>query len=156
TDFVSMSPAGSAAAVYDQQRNRIQVIAELPARPVLAREFDLSAFSGTLTSLSVNDNASALLVGLSGVDRDGVMALGIDGSLRKFPEIQSASGSFFLKGTRDVLIADGPANRIYLVKDVTGQPEARLLADEGAGIAEPVAVAASYDNKQAFVVSTRV
>src|SRR5215217_6109562 len=39
TGLMVLSPAGSAAAFEDRDRNRIQVIAGLPSAPVLAREF---------------------------------------------------------------------------------------------------------------------
>ncbi len=101
----------------------------------------------------MNDDADAVIAGFSGVDHDAIVALGVDGTVRILAGTQSASAIYFLRGTRDVLIADSRANRIYLVKDATGASQAKLLADEPQSIAGPVAVAASKDNKRAFVVS---
>src|SRR5262249_51397362 len=39
-DLTALSPAGSAAALYDRLQNKIQVISSLPSAPALAREVD--------------------------------------------------------------------------------------------------------------------
>jgi hypothetical protein len=154
TDVIALSPAGTAAAFYDREKNRIQVIAGLPSKGRIAREFELSAFPGALASLTVDDSAEAVVVGFSGVANDAIVALGVDGSVRTLTGARSASASCFLSGTRDVLIADGPASRVYLLKDVTGTAEPLLLAEDTTTFVDPAAVAASKDNKQAFVVSS--
>ena len=154
TDMIALSPSGSAAAFYDRGSNRVQVIAGLPAQPALAREFDLSAFPGTLAALAVNDSADLVVAGFSGVEQDAAVALGVDGTVRTLPGPQNVSAIGFFRGSRDFLIADGPASKVYLVKDTAGTSETTLLADETSGISGPVAVAASMDGKRVFVANS--
>jgi len=154
TDVIALSPTGSAAAFYDREKNRVQVIAGLPSKGRIAREFELSGFRGELASLVVDDNAEAVVVGFSGVENDAIVALGVDGSVRTLAGAQYASAICFLNGTRDVLIADGAASRIYLVRDVTGTAELVLVAEDVKTFVEPVAISVSKDNKQAFVAGS--
>jgi len=154
TDMIALSPTGSAAAFYDRGSNRVQVIAGLPAQAVLAREFDLSAFPGALGALAVNDSADLVVAGFTGVEQDAVVVLGMDGTVRTLPGSQNVTAVGFFRGSRDSLIADGPANKVYLVKDTAGASETTLLADDTQGISGPVAVAASRDGKRVFVANS--
>src|SRR5205085_860158 len=145
-------PTGSAPAFYDRARSRVQVIAGLPASPTLTGEFDLSTFSGGLTSLAVSDGADTVLAGFD-IDQDGVVAFGSNGTVKVLP-LRRATSASFLKESRDLLIADGPASEIYLVKNPAGIADATLLAAESQGISNPAAVAASKDGRWAFAASS--
>jgi DNA-binding beta-propeller fold protein YncE len=152
-DLVALSPTGSVAALYDRTRSRVQVIAGLPDSPTLAREFDLSTLPGVLTCLAVADGADYLLAGFGGGEQEGVAALGPDGTVRVLP-LRRATSASFLSGSGDVLISDGPASEVYLVKDPTGLADTTLLAAESQGISNPLAVAASKDGQRAFIASS--
>jgi hypothetical protein len=150
-DLMALSPSGSAAALFDRTQNRIRVIAGLPGAPALTREFDLSDFHGTLTSVAVADAADAVLAGFS----DRVVALAPDGNVRILATPQHATAAGFLRNGRDVVIADLAANAVYLIRNVTGSSEPVLLADNQDGISAPVAVGVSNDNQRAIVAISR-
>lgn len=152
TGLIALSPTGSSAAFQDRDRNRIQVIAGIPSAPSLAREFDLSPFPGALVSLAVSDDASVVIAGFSDVEENAVAALGLEGLVR-FLTPRRATAAAFLPGVRDVVIADGPANEIYLIRDALGSGESKLLAAQDQGISEPTAVVISRDGKRAVVAS---
>jgi hypothetical protein len=153
SDAIAVSPTGSAAAFYERARNRIQVITGLPQAATSAREFDLSAFPGELIWLAVNDSADSVIASLSGIEQNAAVVFG-DGTARVLTLPQHVTAATFLKGSHDLLIADGPANQIYLLKDRSGDSDATLLAGEAQGIASPVAVAISRDGKRAFVANS--
>jgi hypothetical protein len=154
SDLVAISPTGSAAAFYDRARNRVQVVAGLPAAPALAQEFDLSAIPGVLESLAVSDGADAVLAGFSGVEQGAAVAFGSDGSVTVLSALRRATAARFLARSRSVVIADGLSSELYLVRDITGVAEATLLANAAQGLREPVAVAVSKDGKRAFVANS--
>jgi hypothetical protein len=147
--LAALSPTGSAAAVYDQGRNRIQVITGLPDAPAITCEFDLSALPGALLALAISDGGDAVLAGFS----DGVVALVSDGRVRTISAPERATAARFLRKSGDAVIAG--RSGVYLVRDVTGAAETTLLAAEADGISEPIAVAASNDGKRVFAASAR-
>ena len=142
--LVAVSPRGSAAAFHDRDRNRILVIRGLPEAAAIASEFDLASFPEP-TSLAVNDSADIVLIGFSDAD----LRMGVDGRLLSLG--RRATAVKFLAESRDAVIADGGTNTVYLAKSLAGSPEFTALID---GIAEPVAVAVSNDNKKVFVASS--
>jgi len=153
--LIALSPTGSAAAVHDPDRNRIQVISGIPSAPVLAREFDLATFAGALATLAVSDDANMMIAGFSEVEENAVVALGSEGAVRFLTAPGRATAATFLPGSRDAIIADGPASRIYLVRDALGSGEMTLLASPEQEILGPIAVAVSRDGKRAFAASGR-
>ena len=147
TDLMALSPSGSAAALYDNKRSCIRVISGLPGGPFLARDVDLSAFSGTPTTLAISDAADAILAGFS----NEVVGLGSDGTIRNFTTFQHATAAAFMINSPNILIADGGANSVYLVTDILGSTDPVLLASDQDGILAPVAIGVSNDNKKIVV-----
>jgi DNA-binding beta-propeller fold protein YncE len=153
--LIALSPTGSTAAVHDRDRNRIGVITGLPASATLAGEFDLSTFPGALASLAVSDDASVVIASFSDVEESSVVALRLQGPVQILTTPRRATAAAFLPGSRDVLIADGPASEIYMVRDAGASAESTLLAGDAEGITEPTAVGVSRDGKRAFMASSR-
>jgi len=124
-------------------------------RILLAGEFDLSTFPGALASLAVSDDASVMIASFSDVEESSVVALRLQGPVQILTTPRRATAAAFLPGSRDVLIADGPASEIYMVRDAGASAESTRLAGDAEGITEPTAVAVSRDGKRAFMASSR-
>jgi hypothetical protein len=143
TSLMALSPAGSAAAFYDRERNRILTVTGLPDSAALAGEFEVAADPQPV-SLAVNDSGDALLIGFSDA---GLLAKVQDHTIT----LDRRGGAMrFLTGGRDAVVADSDTSSVYLLRNLADSPEWTLLA---AGISDPVAVAASSDNARVFVAS---
>lgn len=147
-DHIVLSPLGRAAALYYKHADRIQVLTGLPGAPRAAAELYLSPGQSP-SPLAVSDDSHLVLVGIAGtvfwITADGEVPL-LDG-LGQITSIALAG--------HDAIVADGRHNRVYRVRDVTGNVETQVLAGQDEGIAQPVAVAVSRDNRRAFVANAK-
>jgi hypothetical protein len=152
-DTIEFSPTGSAAAVYSQTQNRIQVFRGLPGSPEL-REVDLSSLSGGVTALAVSDDGSTLLIGVFGAESGGgVYRAGADNAmLYELPGVNARSIRFIPNST-DALIADGGGNRILLAKAATDGTQVATLAGADEGVDSPAGIGLLSDRKTAVVIN---
>ena len=145
-DQIAFSSLGRAAALYYKHADRIQVLTGLAGAPRTAAELYLSAGQSP-SALAISDDGRVALAGIAGtvfwITADGEVPL-LDGLVK--------IASIALAG-HDAIVSDFHHNRIYRIRDITGDAETQVLAGPDQGIAQPVAVAVSRDNHRAFVAN---
>jgi DNA-binding beta-propeller fold protein YncE len=148
-DQLSISAGGTAAALYYKGGNHILVISGLPAAPRISERLYLSAGQAP-SALAVSDDGQTLLAGIA----DSVYWVSPSGEvpiLRGLHKIVSIA----LGSNHTALVADGVANQIHRVQNVTTAVEPDVVAGPKQGIAAPIAVAMSQDGKRAFVANSK-
>jgi len=154
-DVISISPSGSAAAIYDSDARQIHTIGGLPRKPGQVRTFSASRILGHVASLSVTDDGALVLVRSEGSDdeqtRVELSVIGESGLSWRVPTEDAAVA--FVAGRRDLLIADNLTKSVYLVTDI-GRSYARLPlfspSDDGEIFS---AAATSADASRVFVTT---
>ena len=154
-DSIRLSPSGTVAAIYRSASGHIQVFTGFPDAPVLAGEADVSSLPGSLTALAVSDDGAAVLAGFSGTDSGSVQLVDSVGNVSPLLSLAHPSSIAFLTRSRSALVADGGANKIYLVQDVTGSAQATAILIDSDGVANPVAVESSGDNRLTLVANSQ-
>lgn len=150
-DLISLSPAGSSAALYYSAAKKIRVLAGLPEAPAVAGEFDLSSFPALVTAVGVSDDASLALAAFREETAASVFMLAAGATPQFLSVFGDVPAIAFVGGTGNAVIADSAENKIYLLRSGRGPVE--LLAGAGDGVAGPVAVAISRDNRKVFVAN---
>jgi hypothetical protein len=148
-DQLSISAGGTAAALYYKGGNHVLVISGLPGAPKISARLYLSAGQAP-SALAVSDDGQTLLAGVA----DSVYWVSPSGEvpvLRGLHKIVSIA----LAANHTALVADGVANEIHRVQNVTTAVEADVVAGAKQGIAAPIAVAMSHDGKRGFVANSK-
>ena len=148
-DQLSISAGGTAAALYYKGGNHVLVITGLPAAPRISERLYLSAGQAP-SALAISDDGQTLLAGIA----DSVYWVSPSGEvpvLRGLHKIVSIA----LGSNHTALVADGVANQIHRIQNVTTAVEPDVVAGPKQGIATPVAVAMSQDGKRAFVANSK-
>lgn len=146
-DQLSISAGGKAAALYYKGRNHIELISGLPGAPRISATLYLSA-GQVPSALAVSDDGQTLLVGVG----DSVYWVSPSGEVPILKGLHKIV-SIALASNHTALVADGVANQIHRVQNVTTAVEADVVAGPKQGIAAPIAVAMSHDGKRAFVAN---
>jgi hypothetical protein len=152
-DLVSISPGGSAAAVYDAVTHRVHTIAGLPGNPGAVRTFETSPLFGRVTRLTVSDDGFLALVGSEKGDsgQTELSVIGGAGLSWRVPTDDAAVS--FVPGRRDLVVADNLTRSVFLVTDL-GRSYGRLPlftpTDETAVFS---AAAVSADGARVFVTT---
>jgi hypothetical protein len=154
-DVMRLSPMGGEAILYRRAANTYQLVTNLPGVPVAGPEFDLPASHGSLTALALADGGRAALAGFSDGESGAIYLLSSTGQPALVSAVRHPSSITFLSHSHDALIADKTEDKIYLLRNVTGNVATLLIADKGEGVAGPVAVEASRDGKQIFAANAR-
>jgi len=152
-DRIALSPGGAAALLYAAGENSVRILTGLPGAPRSLPRMPLSGLPGPVQNMAVSDGGDAALLALGEAGRSAVYLLTPDGGDRF---VVSGDGPFrlaFLNRSADALIADAAGSSVFLLRRAGA--EFRLLPVSGAeaGVSKPVAVAASSDNRRAFVAN---
>lgn len=151
---VFLSPSGTAAALYYQDKRKVQVLAGLPSFPSVVREMVVSHLPLELTALSISDDAEALLLGFSEWGAGSVFLLTADGVEQFVLGLGQASAIAFLANSRNALVADGGEDKIYMVRESGGAIETFVIADERDGLSGPTGLVVAGDNRWVFAVNS--
>ena len=144
---VVWSASGSVAAFYYARTKSIEVLKSVPAGPRIATSLYLS---GIPAVLAVDDDGRTVVAGVG----DTVFLVSDSGEVPVLTGLGKIGAIAF--GARNTaLVADTARNKIYVVRDVTGNPDAEIIAAHEAGIDQPVAIAASRDKRFAFVANVK-
>jgi len=146
-DQLSISAGGTAAALYYKGGNHVQVISGLPAAPKISARLYLSSGQAP-SALAISDDGQTLLAGVG----DSVYWVSPSGEVPVLKGLHKIV-SIALASNHTALVADGVANQIHRVQNVTTAVEPDIVAGSKEGIASPVAVAMSHDGKRAFVAN---
>jgi hypothetical protein len=149
---IAISPSGTAAAVYGQDRI-LQVFAGFPDAPQIIAEFDASDIPGHLQSVAVSDDGALALLNFAALDNATLWALSVNGSRWVLPA-QRASAAAFIANRHDVVIADDAAQEVFLLSNIDLEASRLSVASFGDGFNVFAGVAASNDGLRIFI-STR-
>jgi hypothetical protein len=150
---IVMSPTGAAALIYTPGGGHI--LTGLPEQPSVRGAVSLASLPGELGPLAVADDGAALLAAASNTESDSLFLLSVEREPQALPIAGRASLVAFQAGTHHALLADRQNDQIAEIRNASGTPEYRTLAGPAEGIAEPVGLAASADNRMLFVASAR-
>lgn len=147
---IVFSPAGTAAVLFGCAEGSVQVLAGLPAKPVVAGHFSVPTDACPFTALAVSDDARLILAGLAGGE---TVLFTAEGQSRRVWLPGAASSVAFFRGRHDAVIASRTEKTVYLLRDADGAGEVTALAGEAGGVEEPVAVETSWDGRRVLVAN---
>jgi DNA-binding beta-propeller fold protein YncE len=171
-----LSAGGRAAVLYHRDRNRLQVITGLPSGPRVSSQLYLSAGEAP-SAFAVSDDGRVVLAGIGG----SLKMITANGEVPVLPGIGKITAIAFGKRSVEPVVDEvrgdlhraspGPAapaplgyvalaadalhDRLFLVRNVTGDVEAEVIGTSAEGIASPVALAVSRDNRRVFVANAK-
>ena len=127
-DRVAFSPSGDSLVLYYRNDRKLIVVNQVPQSPQIAASWDLSSYQGDLTSLAVKDGGDVLLAGVTQTS-GGVLLLFRKGVAPNvlLPMSHPSAAQFFWS-SEDAVVADQAQSLVYLLKNVTGAIETRVLA----------------------------
>jgi hypothetical protein len=139
-DFVVLSPRGSAAALWFSSINQVQLVTGLPDAPSI-RQVDASFLGSTPDKLAISDDGAWF----AGTWPGGVFAFGPDGQVNRLPLEDHVTALAFFQGTLDLAAAS--ASSLQKITGVSGFAIASTLLSSDDASLQPVAVAATSDNR---------
>ena len=154
-DVMRLSPMGGEAILYRRAANTYQLVTNLPGAPAAGEEFDLPASHGSLTALALADGGRVALAGFSDGESGAIYLLSRTGHAAWISGVRHPSAITFVSHSHDALVADRADDRIYLLRNATGNVATLLIADKHDGVDQPVAVEASGDGRQIFAANAR-
>lgn len=145
-----ISPGGSAAAIFADDKPQIILLTHLPSSP-MAQEISPSV-QGTVANVAVSDNGSLLLaitqssgaVSLASVSAGVVSKIGTVG---RIADIR------FIGPTDGAIIGDAGQNTVWWVQNVSSDPRLLKIAGSTDGVRNPLGVAGSFDGHWAIVAN---
>jgi hypothetical protein len=152
---ISLSANGGVAAIYYPRAGGLQFITGLPVAPLASALIPFSALPQSATAMAVSDDGEAVLLATAEQKSGSLLLLTRDSQTRVLTLLGKASAISFLSGTHNALIADEQNNAVLLIQDVTGAAITSTVAGASEGIAHPLAVEASEDNRLAFIANGR-
>ena len=150
-DRLVLSPSGSAAALY-HSGGPLEILTGLPDSPKLAANLDLAALPGAPGLLAVADDGVAVAA-VQLADGQALFLLGAGRDPQPLPAYIAVSLAVFGGSTHDLYLAGRERNALAVIRDVTGDPAFQVLAGSSDGIAGPVGLAITPDNRRAFVAN---
>lgn len=153
-DMVDISPMGGEAVLYLGAAHTCQLLRNLPDAPRAEEEVELPLSHRALTTLAVG-NGGIVLAGFSEGESGAIYWITSGGRAGVVSRVRHPSAIAFLTHRHDALVADTLDNKIYLVRNITGNVATILVASDHDGVDGPVAVQASRDGKFAIVANSR-
>ncbi len=158
-DRVLLNADASAAVLLSSDARRAQLVRGLPGSPSAGPPLDLSSIPGSITALAVDRAATNILIaatdGGQGAIYFGAADPPADPALR--PRLIANFGSptalALLHGDQDAIIADAAVNRLTLLHNFAGTPEAFLLAGERDGVSGPAGLQVSPDGRKLYIAN---
>jgi hypothetical protein len=149
-DLISISPTGSAAALYASATSTVQVITSLPQMPQVVGQFDTSAIPGYAKAVSISDDAAFVLMTFVDSGKASVWVLGASGPAWRLP-VDSPTAATFLANRRDVIVSDDSTQTTFAVLDIGGAGTQVPVVAGIDGIASVSSLAASEDGARMFL-----
>jgi hypothetical protein len=144
---IVFSSTGTTAIAYGIGGSSIALITGLPTTPQV-QTINVPA-ANSLASAVVSDAGTIVMASAGSPITIG--KLSATGQFTRFTTVAAAGGLNFLPGSDSLLIADNSANTVSLVSNVSTGPSIQPLSV--AGLNQPIAIAASKDNKWAIVAN---
>lgn len=154
-DRVLLNADASAAALLSSDARRLQLVRGLPGSPSAGPPLDLSSIPGTITALAVDRAATNILIAATDGGQGALYLAAADPQFR--PRLIANFGSptalALLHGDQDAVVADAAVNRLTLLRNFAGTPEAFLLAGERDGVAGPAGLQVSPDGRKLYIAN---
>lgn len=133
--LIQLSAGCSAAAVYREQGNRLQILTGLPGKPVLGSDLTLDV-PGRVSALAVSDDGQLAVAVVAGKAVYAVPAVGRAVALLRL----QGDAAVAMRGNQDVVAADRAGNAVTWFHNAAGGADATVLAGPKDGIQSPSAV----------------
>jgi hypothetical protein len=144
---IAFSSSGTTAIAYGAGGSSIALITGLPTAPQVKT---INVPAGNSLASAVVSDAGTIVMASTG-SPIAIGTLSATGQFTHLTTVAAAGGLNFLPGSDSLLIADNAANTVSLVRNVSSGPSIQPLTV--AGLNQPIAVAASKDNKWAIVAN---
>jgi len=138
---ISISSAGSAAALYYAGVGRILVVRGLPHNPTVTAAIDVSNIHDPLSRIAVNDDGTSALLVFSQEDQDALYGWTAGNGLRFITAASKISAVTFVGA--GAIVADKGTHEAFLISDVAGEAVRVSLTGPTQELSEPVAIAVS-------------
>jgi hypothetical protein len=138
---ISISSAGSAAALYYAASGRLLVVRGLPQNPTVTAAIDVSSIHDPLSRMAVNTDGTSALLGFSQEDRDALYGWTAGSGLRFITAASKISAIVFAGA--GAIVADKSTHEAFLISDVGGEAARVSLTGPTEELSEPVAIAVS-------------
>jgi hypothetical protein len=116
-DVIAFSPRGEAAALYSKDSGRLQVITDLPARPVLVRELSLAGL-GEAAQLTLSDDGTLVAVRLT----DARLIYSSQGrDWQPLSAQYSPTAWSFVPSAHDLVMADPSQSAVAFYRELDGR-----------------------------------
>jgi len=139
---ITLSPNGTSAAIVTE--SHVQIFSGLPADAAAGLEFDLSAAPA---ALAVSDDGALVLAAVAESDAMALYSYGSEGAAHRILSASRITAIEFFNRSHDAVFADSIENKVILLR---GGADASLVAS----VDQPVAVAASTDNRKIIAASS--
>jgi hypothetical protein len=151
---IAGSRAGTTAALYYADQQRVLILTGLLATPRVSYTADVSV-TGHVSRMAISDDGNLLLysVAQKGNDagREALFGWTPGGGYRMLTTSDSISAISFTP-TGDALFADAQTNEVFFLLQPKGDAVRTFVADGKNGVSNPVGVAAT-DNGQIYVAN---
>jgi hypothetical protein len=144
---IAFSSSGTTAIAYGVGGSSIALITGLPTTPQV-KTINVPA-ANSLAAAVVSDAGTIVMA--SAGSPIAIGTLSASGQFARLTTVAAVGGLNFLPGSDSMLIADGAANTVSLVRNVSTGPAIQALTVTG--LNQPIAVAGSQDNKWAIVAN---
>jgi len=148
---------GSAALFYSPSGRQLQIVSGLAADPIAGVAIDCSGQPGVITSAALDAGATSILMTMQDSGAGSVLLLqpgSGTASPRAVLTSPLPSAILYLNQDRDALVADSGSNQIVWIQDLNGAAAATVVAGAADGIAAPVGMQLSTDEKTLLVANT--
>jgi hypothetical protein len=123
-DLVSFSPAGSVAALYFRATQRLQVIAGLPAQPLVAWDVTIPGSIAPFRTVTVSDDASFVI----GTTADSVVVVPGSDSAQSVYTSTSIGNLALIPQTSDAIVWDFGKGSLIQLRGLSGAVTDEVVA----------------------------
>lgn len=134
------SPAGTAAALYDSGAGRVQILTGLPDAAAVQSDIDVSALSGPVAALAVDDAGASLFLAAGAPESVALYRVALNGTAQFLASFRSVAALRLSATGREILLADSAAGAVYVIRDPRGTGRLDLIASGRDGLGTPIAV----------------
>ncbi len=115
-DLVSFSPSGNVAVLYFSGTQRLQIIAGLPAQPLVTSDIVISGPFAPFRTIAISDDASLVV----GTTADSVVVVTATGPAQSIYASTDLGGVALIPQTNDAIVCDAGKGSLIRLRGLTG------------------------------------
>ncbi len=136
--LVVFNSAGTAAALYNADSGRVQILTGLLDTATVQSDVDISALAGPVAALAVDDAGASFLLAAGAPETVSLYRVAMDAAPQFLASFRSVA-ALRLSGTGgDALLADSAAGAVYAIRD----SGIEMIASGPDGLGAPIAIEA--------------